>query len=100
MDLAVIVAPAQTVPGLIRECAHAGVPGARVALMTSSLLKNGIGHPAKVLNDLQSWMNEHEYHSIHQMQGSMSHWAVAEPAAFERVNYMRVLGSYTSDKAN
>jgi dihydroorotate dehydrogenase (fumarate) len=28
-------------------------------------------------------------------QGSMSHWAVAEPAAFERANYVKVLGSYT-----
>jgi hypothetical protein len=28
------------------------------------------------------------------MQGRMSQWAVAEPAAFERGNYLRVLSSY------
>ena len=28
------------------------------------------------------------------MQGSMSHWAVAEPAAFKRGNYIRMLSSY------
>jgi dihydroorotate dehydrogenase (fumarate) len=68
--------------------------GARVAMMTSALLKRGIGHLSTVLDDLQKWMVEHEYASIRQMQGSMSHRAVAEPAAFERGNYMRVLGSY------
>jgi dihydroorotate dehydrogenase (fumarate) len=29
------------------------------------------------------------------MQGSMSYRSVAQPAAFERANYMKVLGSYT-----
>jgi hypothetical protein len=28
------------------------------------------------------------------MKGSMSHKSVAEPAAFERANYMKVLKSY------
>ena len=40
-------------------------------------------------------MGDHEYKSIEMMQGSMSQQSVAEPAAFERANYMRVLGSYT-----
>jgi dihydroorotate dehydrogenase (fumarate) len=31
------------------------------------------------------------------MQGSMSQHNVAEPAAFERANYMKVLGSYKPD---
>jgi len=39
-------------------------------------------------------MEEHEYKSIQQMQGSMSQQSIKEPAAFERANYMRVLGSY------
>jgi dihydroorotate dehydrogenase (fumarate) len=68
--------------------------GARVAMMTSALLRHGINHLAKVEGDLVSWMEEHEYNSIREMQGSMSHWAVAEPAAFERANYLRVLSSY------
>jgi dihydroorotate dehydrogenase (fumarate) len=72
--------------------------GARVAMTTSALFKKGIGHLRVVLNELVNWMAEHEYHSIHQMQGSMSHWAVTEPAAFERGNYLRVLSSYTLSK--
>jgi hypothetical protein len=29
------------------------------------------------------------------MKGSMSHRSVADPAAFERANYMKALNSYT-----
>jgi len=47
-----------------------------------------------ILNDLQEWMEEHEYESITQMRGSMSQRAVAEPAAFERANYMKALNSF------
>ena len=68
--------------------------GAHVAMMTSALLENGIPHIAKVLRDLRSWMEEHEYESIRQMQGSMAARSVANPAAFGRANYMNVLSSY------
>lgn len=68
--------------------------GARVAMMTSALLQNGIEHASRVLGDLARWMEEHEYDSIQQMQGSMSQRSAPDPAAFERGNYMRVLSSY------
>lgn len=68
--------------------------GARVAMMTSALLQHGIGHLAHVRADVLDWMETHEYTSIAEMQGSMSYRAVAEPAAFERANYMKVLSSY------
>jgi dihydroorotate dehydrogenase (fumarate) len=69
--------------------------GARVAMMTSALLRNGPDYPARLIANLIGWMEKHEYASIAQMQGSMSRRAVAEPAAFERANYMKVLSSYT-----
>lgn len=68
--------------------------GARVAMMTSALLQRGIGYASKVYRDILEWMEEHEYESIRQMQGSMSQKSVADPTAFERANYMRVLRSY------
>ena len=70
--------------------------GARVAMMTSALLKHGISHLATVRADLLRWMEEHEYASIREMQGSMSQRSVADPAAFERANYLKVLSSYSS----
>ena len=68
--------------------------GARVAMMTSALLLHGARHIEFVLRDLSRWMEEHEYDSIKQMQGSMSQQAVDDPAAFERANYLKVLRSF------
>lgn len=68
--------------------------GAKVAMMTSALLKNGIEHLKTVREGVEAWMEKHEYASICQMQGSMSQKSVAEPAAFVRANYMKVLRSY------
>jgi dihydroorotate dehydrogenase (fumarate) len=59
--------------------------------MVSSLLKNGPGHLTKVKDDMESWMERHEYESIDQMRGNMSLLKSPDPGAFERVNYMRVL---------
>jgi dihydroorotate dehydrogenase (fumarate) len=68
--------------------------GANVAMMASGLLHHGPGLITGILSDLQAWMQEHEYESIQQMQGSMCQQAVANPAAFERANYMKVLSSF------
>lgn len=68
--------------------------GAKVAMMASELLQHGIERVPQVLAELQDWMAEHEYKSVQQMIGSMSQRAVADPAAFERANYMKVLSSY------
>lgn len=68
--------------------------GANVAMLTSVLLERGIEYLSTILEDLNFWMQEHEYESIQQMRGSMSYKSVAHPAAFERANYMRVLQAY------
>jgi len=70
--------------------------GARVAMMTSALLKRGISFLDTIVTELLVWMSEHEYDSIRQMQGSMSRNAVPQPGAFERANYMKVLSSYAT----
>jgi dihydroorotate dehydrogenase (fumarate) len=69
--------------------------GAKVAFMTSALLRNGVQHASYVLKELSRWLDEHEYKSVQQMCGSMSHGSVPDPTAFERGNYMKVLSSYT-----
>ncbi len=77
------------------DVVKAMMAGARVAMMTSALLQRGVGHLTRVKEDLIAWMAAHEYESAAQMQGSMSYRSVAQPSAFERANYMRVLGSFT-----
>lgn len=68
--------------------------GANIAMTTSALLKRGMSVIPQILGGVEAWMVEHEYESITQMRGSMSQGAVAEPAAFERANYMKVLNSF------
>jgi dihydroorotate dehydrogenase (fumarate) len=68
--------------------------GAKVTMMASELLQNGIRRIRQVLEELSRWMTQHEYESVIQMIGSMSQQHCAEPAAFERANYMKTLASY------
>lgn len=68
--------------------------GASVAMTASALLKNGPKAASEMLKGVESWMEEHEYASVQQMKGSMSQQAVADPSAFERANYMKVLSSF------
>ncbi len=68
--------------------------GADVTMMCSALLKHGPSRISEVLQEVEKWMMDHEYLSIGQMKGSMSQKSVADPAAFERANYMKALGSY------
>jgi dihydroorotate dehydrogenase (fumarate) len=68
--------------------------GADVANVCSVLLKQGVGKIGELVQGVSEWMEEHEYESVEQMKGSMSHKSVAEPAAFERANYQKVLNSY------
>jgi len=78
-----------------RDVLKAMMAGAQVAMMASELLWDGsTQHIKEILSHTQSWMEEHEYTSIKQMQGSMSQKAVKDPAAFERANYMKVLNSF------
>jgi dihydroorotate dehydrogenase (fumarate) len=78
-----------------RDVVKCILAGAKVAFMTSALLRNGVHHAAHVLTELDRWLEEHEYNSVQQMCGSMSQGAVPDPSAFERGNYMKVLSAYT-----
>jgi dihydroorotate dehydrogenase (fumarate) len=68
--------------------------GAKVTMMASELLQNGVRRIKEILRELETWMDEHEYASVAQMIGSMSQQHCAEPAAFERANYLKVLDNY------
>lgn len=68
--------------------------GGDVAMVCSELLRHGNARITQMLDGLTRWMEEKEYKSIEEMKGSMSQKSVAEPAAFERANYMKTLQSY------
>jgi dihydroorotate dehydrogenase (fumarate) len=69
--------------------------GANVTMMCSSLMRHGVNHLRHVERELREWMEEREYESVKQMQGSMSQIKCADPAAFERAQYMRAVKGMT-----
>ncbi|MFC1997006.1 dihydroorotate dehydrogenase-like protein [Chloroflexota bacterium] len=77
-----------------KDLIKAMMAGAKVGMSTSALLKEGPKKAAKILEKLEKWLEDNDYESIQQMQGSMSQKSVADPAAFERANYMKVLNSF------
>jgi dihydroorotate dehydrogenase (fumarate) len=70
--------------------------GADAVMTTSALLRNGVGHLTTLIDGMKIWMEKRGYESVAQMKGSMSQLKVADPAAFERANYIKVLQSYKS----
>ncbi len=69
--------------------------GADVTMLCSVLLKYGVASVPQILSAIEAWMKSREYISLQQMHGSMSQKYCANPEAFERANYMKVLQSYS-----
>lgn len=68
--------------------------GAKVTMLCSVLLKQGIDHIVQIESDLKRWLEEHEYNSVKELVGTMSQQKCPNPEAFERAQYMKVLTSY------
>ena len=67
--------------------------GADVTMLCSTLLRHGIPKITAIERDLIIWMKEHDYKSVRQLKGSISQENCAEPAAFERAQYMKAICS-------
>ncbi len=72
--------------------------GADVIHLCSVLLQHGPERLSTILDNMHHWLEEHEYESVRQIKGSMSHQHAIDPGAYERVNYISVLDSYSSPK--
>jgi dihydroorotate dehydrogenase (fumarate) len=68
--------------------------GADVTMMAAALLRQGVEHIQEVLSGLESILKKHGYESVRQMKGVLSQKNCAEPAAFERANYMKALNTF------
>jgi dihydroorotate dehydrogenase (fumarate) len=71
--------------------------GAAITMVASELMQHGINRLKLLLAGVEAWLDENEYDSLAELKGSLSQLHCAEPAAFERANYMRVLSSYAPD---
>ena len=68
--------------------------GADVTMLCSVLMRYGIDRLRAIESEMVTWMQEHEYESIQQLKGSLSHKNCADPSAFERAQYMRAVGAH------
>jgi len=68
--------------------------GACVTMLCSVLFKQGIEQIRVIEREMRAWMDEHEYESVKQMQGSLSQKNCPDPSAFERAQYMRAISKY------
>ena len=68
--------------------------GADVTQLCSVLLRKGPQELSVIRGEMERWMEENEYESLKQMKGSLSQRSAADPALFERANYMKTLNSY------
>jgi dihydroorotate dehydrogenase (fumarate) len=78
----------------VQDVVKGVMAGASVTMLASELLERGTRRVTELNSQLLDWMEKYEYKSIKQMRGSMSQKNVAEPAAFERANYMRALTTF------
>jgi dihydroorotate dehydrogenase (fumarate) len=68
--------------------------GADVTMLCSVLFTRGIGVIREIETEMATWLSDHDYQSLRQLQGSMSQKYCADPTAFERALYMRAILSY------
>lgn len=67
--------------------------GADVAMTASALYKSGISYIRTMNKELEDWMYMMGFDAIADFRGSMSQQHIADPTAYERANYIKVLGS-------
>jgi dihydroorotate dehydrogenase (fumarate) len=68
--------------------------GAHGVQIVSELLRSGPGRIREIRDGMARWLEDHEYESLRQMQGSMSLARCPDPKAYERANYLHVLQTW------
>jgi dihydroorotate dehydrogenase (fumarate) len=66
--------------------------GADAVQVASTLYKNGKGQIAEMLKTLEEWMEKKGFSRLADFKGKMSQARSSNPAAFERVQFMRYFG--------
>jgi dihydroorotate dehydrogenase (fumarate) len=73
--------------------------GAKVTHVCSALLRHGIPYIQVMEQEMKHWMEDHEYESVKQMQGSMSQLHCEDKSAYERAQYMKAITSYQPERS-
>lgn len=70
--------------------------GADVTMLCSALMRYGIEHIQKIEMETAAWLQDHGFASLSEIKGRMSQKNCPDPSAFERIQYVRGLSSYSS----
>jgi dihydroorotate dehydrogenase (fumarate) len=68
--------------------------GADVVMTTSALLRHGVGHMRTLVDGLAELLTAREIANVGEIRGRLSQRHLADPTAFERANYLRILHGY------
>jgi dihydroorotate dehydrogenase (fumarate) len=63
--------------------------GAKAVHIASALYKNGSSYIENMLKDITDWMEDNNYKSLNEFMGKMSQAKTINPAAYERVQFMK-----------
>ena len=69
--------------------------GANAVQIVSAIYKHGGEKIGEMLHDMKSWMAKHGFNSIDDFRGKLSQGKSDNPAAFERVQFMKYFRGYT-----
>ena len=68
--------------------------GANAVQVASAIYSNGFEHIAEMLKELESWMDNKGFKSLDDFRGKLSQAKSSNPAAFERVQFMKYFRGY------
>jgi len=66
--------------------------GANAVQVASTLYKNGKGQIAEMLKTLEDWMGQKSFNKLDDFRGKMSQAKSSNPAAYERLQFMKYFG--------
>lgn len=65
--------------------------GADVVMTATALYRHGIEHLRTITHELRDWMERKQFATVDGFRGVLSQRNVADPSAYERANYIRIL---------
>ncbi|MDT8421638.1 MAG: hypothetical protein RQ754_14525 [Desulfuromonadales bacterium] len=74
-----------------RDVAKQLLAGATVVQLCSTLYRNGLGQIGQILEQLQEWMQTHDFVRLDDFRGRLSQSRSEYPEHFERIQYIKAL---------
>ena len=68
--------------------------GTDVVHLCYALLQKGPAYLTRLIEETEEWMEQQGFEQLEDFRGRLSQLSVLDPSDYERLNYIRVLGSY------